>query len=105
MNSCNNFKNQKPFPIGSIKLICQLPDSQMRRSIVKHLSSNHHQKEHLEQLFQLFQKLQEAAATLTSIVECLRGCCAANAFIDGVSALCIDFVGNCSTFDKQFLTW
>lgn len=45
--------------------------------------------------------IQEATATFTSTSECLKRSFATNAFINGESASCIDFPGDCSTFDRK----
>lgn len=45
--------------------------------------------------------IHEATATFTSTSECLKRSFATNAFINGESASCIDFAGDCSTLDRE----
>ncbi len=65
----------------------------MSQSAKIHPSSNHH-KGASGVVLLVISLMQETIATLTST----------SAFIDGKNTLFIDFVGNCSTFDKQFST-
>lgn len=45
--------------------------------------------------------MQEATATFTSTSECFKRFSMTSAFISGEKAFCMDFAGDCSTFDKR----